>query len=161
MKLYLVRHGDALPKEVDREQPLSDHGRAEVERVASFLGPAGVRIARIVHNGKLRAQQTAELLAVPVGTGQAVEPISGIAPLDPVGEFARAANTWTDDTMVVGHLPFMGKLVSRLIHGREEVPAVVYQPGTVVCLERFEDGSWSIAWMIHPGLLCPPGEEIS
>ena len=52
--------------------------------------------------------------------------------------------------MVVGHLPFMGRLVSRLVVAGEEAQAVVFRAGSVVCLERLENESWSIAWMISP-----------
>lgn len=62
MKLYLVQHGEALSKEQDTKRSLSEQGRREVERMANFLATAGVRVARICHSGKLRAQQTAEIL---------------------------------------------------------------------------------------------------
>lgn len=44
-------------------------------------------------------------------------------------------NGWTDDSRLVGHQPFLGKLVSRLVLG-EERTLVDYPSGTVVCLER-------------------------
>jgi phosphohistidine phosphatase len=153
MRLYLVRHGEAVPKAVDPECPLSERGRAEVEQVASFLGEAGVRVVAVLHSGKRRAEQTAELLASSVGNRPRLEKISGIAPLDPTNELARIANAWTEDTMVVGHLPFMARLVSRLVTGDEADSAVAYHPGSVVCLERWGDARWTIAWMLRPELL--------
>ncbi len=153
MKLYLVQHGDAVPKEADPKRPLSDQGRADVERIASLLGKTGMRVSRVLHSRKKRALQTAELLAAPVGAGEHVEEIAGIDPLDPTEGFAKTVTEWTEDTMVVGHLPFMGKLVSRLLVGEEGTSTVAFRPGSVVCLDRGEDGSWSIAWMITPELL--------
>jgi phosphohistidine phosphatase SixA len=64
MRLYLVQHGDAVPERLDPERPLSASGRREVQAVARLLADTGVRAAHVVHSGKLRAQQTAELLAV-------------------------------------------------------------------------------------------------
>ena len=55
--------------------------------------------------------------------------------------------------MVVGHLPFMGKLLSRLVGQREEQNVAVFQPGSVACLERGEEGSWGIAWMLRPEII--------
>ena len=49
MKLYLMRHGSALPSHLDTRRPLSDGGRDEVEAMARFLAGAGVRPARIIH----------------------------------------------------------------------------------------------------------------
>ena len=63
MRLYLVQHGDALPEQVDPERPLSAEGRRDVEAVARLLASAGTRAVRVAHSGKLRAQQTAEVLA--------------------------------------------------------------------------------------------------
>jgi phosphohistidine phosphatase len=63
--------------------------------------------------------------------------------------------------MVVSHLPFMGKLASRLVAGDEAASVVMFTPGTVICLERGEQGSWSIAWMIRPELVARPrGEDV-
>ena len=54
--------------------------------------------------------------------------------------------------MIVGHLPFLGKLVALLVTGREELEIVEFQYGGVVCLERRAGGSWKIGWMITPRL---------
>lgn len=153
MRLYLVQHGEALPEQLDPERPLSDRGRVDVERMASFLARAGVRIPCVLHSGKLRAQQTAELLAASLGAAGGAERSSGISPLDPTDAFAQTVHAWTEDTMVIGHLPFMGKLVSRLVRARKEIPVVAYQPGSVACLERTDEGDWSIIWMIRPELI--------
>jgi phosphohistidine phosphatase len=54
--------------------------------------------------------------------------------------------------MLVGHLPFMGKLVARLVGADEGKPVATFVPGTVVCLERDEANHWTIAWMVRPAL---------
>ena len=157
MKLYLVRHGEAVSEGVDPDRPLSDEGRSDVQRVATFLGKAGIRVGRILHSGKRRAEQTAELLARSVGNRECLEKTSGIKPLDPTTPFARLVNEWTEDTMVVGHLPFMGRLVSRLVVGNEVVPSVSFRSSTVVCLDRADDGTWTIDWILPPVLLAHTG----
>lgn len=77
----------------------------------------------------------------------------GIAPLDPVAAVAEEVQDWPDDTMLVGHLPLMAKLVSRLISGDENTPLVEFTPGSVVCLERPETGGWVMAWIVGPELV--------
>jgi hypothetical protein len=52
-----------------------------------------------------------------------------------------------------GHLPFLGKLVSLLVTGSEENEIVEFHFGSVVCIERRDDGRWKVAWMITPTLL--------
>ena len=152
MRLYLVQHGEALSKEADPERPLSERGRADVTRIASLLGTAGIRVDTIWHSGKKRAEQTGALLAAIVGAGARPQAVSGIDPLDPTEELARTVNARAEDLMVVGHLPFMARLVARLIVGKEGAFVVAFQPGAIVCLERTEEGSWSIVWMVTPEL---------
>ena len=158
MELYLARHGQAVPKEVDADQPLSDAGRAGVERVASALRDCGVRVRRVVHSGKARARQTAEIIGQVVLPGQDVEQIDGIAPLDSTDRLADMVASWSDDTMVVGHLPFMDKMVSRLVAGAEEPALIMFSPATVVCLRLDEDEHhWRIDWVLKPEVLGPTG----
>ena len=153
MRLYLVQHGDALAKEVDPERPLSDKGHNDIAKVAAFLGRAGVCVSALLHSGKKRAEQTAEQLGRAIGEGARFGAISGIDPLDSTGDVARRVGEWSEDTMVVGHQPFMGKLVSRLVGGDDISVTVSFRPGSVVCLESIEETGWAIAWMIRPELL--------
>jgi len=152
MRLYLVQHGDAVPDQLDPERPLSATGRQDVEAVAGLLASKGTRAERVAHSGKLRAQQTAELLAAALAPGLVSETMTGLSPNDPVEPVARSIADWTSDAMLVGHLPFMGRLVARLVAGDQRKPIAAFVPGTVVCLERAEAGHWSIAWMVRPEL---------
>jgi phosphohistidine phosphatase SixA len=67
MDLYLMQHGQATETE-DRERPLTDAGRAAVQRVAELKEPGllTVGISGCLHSGKLRAEQTAQLLVTEV-----------------------------------------------------------------------------------------------
>ena len=152
MKLYLVQHGKALAKAEDPERPLSEQGEQDVRNVASQLGDAGVQVTRIWHSGKQRAARTAEILARRVLSGRGIEKIKGISPNDPVADFASDADVWDEDTLVVGHLPFMSRLVSLLTVGDAEHALVQFIPGSIVCLERQDDHHWVLAWMLRPDL---------
>jgi phosphohistidine phosphatase len=151
MKLYLVRHGEALPKHADPKRALSDRGREEVTAVAQFLGRAGVRVAEVQHSGKERAKQTAEILARAIADGR-VSQRSDIAPLDDVAPLVAEAGELSDDLMIVGHLPFMANAVSELVGGRAEPPVVAFQAAGCACLVRHE-GAWMLTWMVVPALL--------
>ena len=66
----------------------------------------------------------------------------------------EVAGTWLDDTLVVGHEPFMSRFVSRLVLGREQPTIVDFTPGTIVCLARRPvTGAWCIGWMLVPEVL--------
>ena len=162
MRVYLVQHGEAVPADENPDRPLSDKGRTDVQRVASFLARS-VRVGRIIHSPKMRARDTAVLLAQALGPGGLVEEaVSGLAPNDSVEVAADLIAGWSDDTMMVGHLPFMDRLASRLVAGSEEANVAAFRPGTVVCLERADGdqdgeegdgGGWALAWMVRPELL--------
>lgn len=152
MKLYLVQHGEARPKDADPERPLTDQGKADVDRLAAFLGQAGVYVQRVMHSGKLRAAQTAEQLAVVLAPEVEPERKSMLNPNDDPGAFDREMDR-DQDTLVVGHLPFMSKLVSHLVTEDESRLVAAYRPGSVVCLERDSGKRWQINWMIRPELL--------
>jgi phosphohistidine phosphatase len=121
--------------------------------VAAFLARGSVQVGRIFHSGKKRAWETAELFRVCLIGGQNFDERDGIAPLDPVVGVAEEIQNLSMDTMFVGHLPFMGKLVAHLIAGNEDIGVVSFTPGTVVCLERDGNDIWSVAWMVRPELL--------
>ena len=154
MRLYLIQHGKAVAKEVHPDRPLTDAGRDDVSLLSAVLAGAGVKISRVVNSGKVRARQTAEILASAVAPGIAVEDVTqGLSPNDPTDRLADAADRWSGDTMVVGHLPFMGRMVSRLVTGCEDGDIVDFTPATVVCVERDEtSGGWTIVWMMRPEL---------
>jgi phosphohistidine phosphatase len=152
MRLYLVQHGEAKPKDQDPERSLTDQGRSDVGRLAAFLKGAGVSVSRVVHSGKLRARQTAEIMAQAIASGVRLEISDIINPLDPPDSLAKQIGDWNADTLVAGHLPFMSKLVALLITGDPEYAVASYQPGSVVCLERNTDGQWAVVWMLRPEL---------
>jgi phosphohistidine phosphatase len=153
MKLYLVQHGEATTEEVDPARPLTAKGRSDVQKIASFLKGAGVRPGAILHSGKTRARQTAEIIAAQLGPDCQVTERDGLAPNDPVKGIASEISGMANDLMIVGHLPFLGKLASLLLSGSESKNAVAFRQGGAVCLQRNEDQSWQVAWMVTPELL--------
>jgi phosphohistidine phosphatase len=155
-KVWLVRHGDAVDGPVDAQRPLSDAGRREVEAIARALARTGkVRPAQLLHSGRTRALQTAEIVAAGLGGG-APEATDGLHPGDDPEIWEERLARRTDDVMLVGHLPHMEALVATLV-GAPDEDVVRLVTGGVVCLSRDdEDGPWSIAWMLTPGVVAAP-----
>lgn len=153
MKIYLVQHGESAPKDVIPDRPLTQAGQEDVRHIAAALGRAEVKVDRLIHSGKLRALQTAEILAAEVAPGLEPGISDQINPLDEPAGFDWQGTCAGNDTMLVGHLPFMAKLVSYLVTGAENQTLVAYQPGSIVCLESDDDGGWQIDWMLRPELL--------
>jgi phosphohistidine phosphatase len=153
VKLLLVQHGEAYPKSADPDRPLTDRGSEDVDCLADFLDKAGVRIERVMHSGKLRALQTATRLADVLAPGVEPEASGLLNPNDNPKAFDWQSESWDRDTLIVGHLPFMARLVSHLVTGDAKLTVAAYRPGSIVCLEPGQDARWSINWMIRPELL--------
>lgn len=153
MKLYLVQHGEACSKDVNPDRPLTEQGKADVNRLAVFLRKSGVNVERIIHSGKLRASQTAERLVNAIAAGTVPEVNKSINPNDDPTQFAQLSFSWSADTLIVGHLPFMAKLVSQLTLRNTQTVFAEFTPGTAVCLERHDDNRWSLNWMVRPEVM--------
>ena len=150
MALYLVQHGKSLPKDVDPQQGISQEGRADVDRIAAVSYSYGIRVAKIVHSGKLRALQTAEIIATVFDISDKMTARNGLKPLDDVAVFAATVKP-EDDLMVVGHLPFMEKLTAYLVVGDKEKTVFKFQNGGIVCLDKgVENRTWYIKWTLMP-----------
>jgi phosphohistidine phosphatase len=155
MDLYLMQHGEATAEADDPARPLTDTGRATVAKVAADAQSAGVRIDTCVHSGKLRAEQTAQILAGAVAGGR-VESRDGLAPNDPVGPVVRWLGERTEDSSIalVGHLPFLDRLASALVAGHEDGQVIGFQMGVLVKLvpKRDQDG-FTVAWVLTPDIV--------
>jgi phosphohistidine phosphatase len=155
MLLYLIQHGEARKKEEDASRPLSDKGVRDAEKAAVYLSRLGIVVKDILHSGKLRAKQTAEIMArslAPVGFRNLAE-TDGLAPLDDPGTWDDRLKYMIDDIMLVGHLPHLGRLSSLLLCGDREKAVISFKMGCVVCMERDGEGIWSVRWMVAPDIL--------
>lgn len=153
MKLYLVQHGEAYSVEESPERALTEKGKDDVNRLAVFLRKSGVRVERVIHSGKLRAKQTAERLGNAIANGISLETSDLINPNDDPEAFSQLSFCWATDTLIVGHMPFMAKLVSQLTHRSPETLYANYTPGSIVCLERTDDNRWLMNWMVQAELV--------
>jgi phosphohistidine phosphatase len=155
MDLYLMQHGQATTDDEDPERPLTDTGRAAVQRVAERARTADVRISGCFHSGKLRAEQTAQILVRAIGSGSSVEARPGLGPNDPVAPVAEWLREVTEheSLTLVGHLPFLGRLASLLVAGEEEAQVLSFQMAGLVKLEPKADREgFSVAWALTPDL---------
>jgi len=153
MKVYLVRHGEAVSSEFDPKRPLSERGLADIRKVASFIKPLKISVEHIRHSGKLRAAQTAEKLAESVLVEKDCSAHEALGPNDDVAIIADELEAYDTDLMIVGHLPFLAYLISLLVAGKETANIAAFDAGSIACLNRRDRGQWQIEWMITPEIL--------
>lgn len=157
MDIHLMQHGVATSEEEDPARPLTAAGRDAVERVAGRARELGIRADRCVHSGKLRAEQSAGILAAAMGAS--LEQRGGLGPSDPVGPIAEWLRTQAEATpdatlAVVGHLPFLDRLASLLITGDEGAHVVHFRNAGLVALVPKTEG-YAVAWILLPEMTPP------
>jgi phosphohistidine phosphatase len=153
MHIYLVQHGASKNEAEDPQRALTDEGRRTVEKMAGYLAGLGLAVDRIKHSDKLRARQTADILAASLKPQDGVEQVSGMAPNDDVSAMRINLHSETGNVMLVGHLPYLSRLLSSLLLVDENRPLIEFRMGGVVCLGRAENGQFRILWAITPELL--------
>jgi phosphohistidine phosphatase len=158
IELHLLRHahaGDPLAWDgPDERRPLSDRGEKQADRLGRFLVGVGFAPDAVITSPKVRAAQTAEIVArhlgVPVvvdsrlGGGLDLEAVEAI--LHDAGDPARP--------VLVGHDPDFTDLVETLTGSA----AVTMKKGAMirVDVERpLGTSSGSLAWLVTPDLLKP------
>ncbi len=152
MALYLVQHGQSLPKDVDPDQGLSEKGVAETERIAEVAKNYHINVGKILHSVKTRARKTADILASALNPTESVKEVEGLKPMDDVAAFAASLNPDTN-TLLVGHLPFMERMTAYLVTGSIDKPVFKFQNSGIVCLDKDpETDSWVIVWTLMPNI---------
>jgi len=150
MALYLVQHGKSLAKELDPERGLSPVGISETKKIAEFAFQQGLLVNQIFHSGKKRAEQTAQLFAQVIRPTPQIAQLDGLNPMDDVTQFAELLEN-RQNTLYVGHLPFMEKLVGFLTTRNANNLVLKFQNSGIVCVEQIEDDRrWSIKWSLVP-----------
>ena len=154
MYLYLIQHGTAVDKEKNPERPLTEEGRIAVRKVARYMAPyVHSSVDKIYHSGKLRAQETAEIIAKELKLEGTVEEGKELNPQSlPWGWVERLADM-QENIMIIGHLPHLKRLTALLICQDESKSCVDFRNGGVICLARNESGIWSLQWILVPEMI--------
>ena len=153
MKLYLIQHAKAASKQTDPQRPLTEEGRCDIQKIAAFIKPLNLCVDYLWHSGKKRAIQTADVLAEVIKINKAKAARDGLGPNDDVTTLKNEFAATQQDVMIVGHLPFLGRLTSLLLTGSESADTVAFKNGGIVCLNRSENNQWQIDWMMIPELI--------
>ncbi|MBT8347953.1 MAG: phosphohistidine phosphatase SixA [Sulfurovum sp.] len=139
-----MQHGLAVDKAEDPERPLSEVGIHQTKKIANILLKSKIPISAIFHSGKLRAAQTADIVARTKNLDAATM-IEGLSPNDEVTLLSQ--NLDTCHALYVGHLPHLEKLASYLLSGKVDVSVVKFQNSGVLCLEKEVD-QYLIRWLL-------------
>ena len=153
MKLYLMRHGEALSSQQDPERGLSENGKEMITRLAQQLVNENIHFKHIFHSGKKRTRETAEIVAAATSPDITPQKIDDITPnSDPVMVIDEI-ESWDEDTLLVSHLPFIPNLINMLTSQNILTSSISFEPGTIIALEQNSTGIWKITWSTSPSEL--------
>jgi phosphohistidine phosphatase len=149
MKLYFVRHGKASPvASSDEMRPLTHQGADDVRQIGRFLDRMGVEPVRIYTSPRLRALQTANIIADSLGARAFVDDacnfnfnIRHIPEL--VADLGEKA-----EVMFVGHNPSMSEIVEATCGA-----SVDLSTGAVACVTQIYPPAHmqgQLKWLVTP-----------
>ena len=153
MKIYLVQHALSVSKEEDSSRYLSGRGIADIRKVAAFVQQMDITVHQIVHSGKMRALQTAQVLEEHVKVETEITESDGLASMDDPQIWCDRLASHSQDIMLVGHLPHMSGLASLLLGSNAGRDLITFEMGCIVCLLKTDQGNWSVDWVIKPGMI--------
>jgi phosphohistidine phosphatase len=124
MELYVLRHAIAAEPGMhrrDAERPLTDEGRARLEKIVKAFAPLDVKVDRVLTSPYVRARQTATVAAHALDAPLVEVPAlaSGADPEGIVAAVREHADAHAS-VMIVGHEPDLGRLVTFLVSGDDQ-----------------------------------------
>ncbi len=152
MQLYLLRHGDAVESTTlhDSERPLSELGIRQAQAAGRFLHSLSISPQATLCSPLLRARQTAEQVNVSLQC----ENFSQSEHLTPTSDPRNLLNDLNasshDSLLLVGHLPFLGDLISLLLDARGDLRFEI-RKGTLAALDvsrPFNQSSGTLQWLV-------------
>lgn len=151
MQLFLMRHGEASHQaSSDAQRPLTERGIADIQRCSHLLTELHVQFTAILASPRLRAQQTAQIIAEQQNLDVI---INGALDFEFTHDKLRAIlDHYADDAVVlcVGHNPSMTEVVQQVSGARVALPA-----GGLVCLEALSAHLRQVhlRWFITPEVI--------
>ncbi len=154
MKIYLAQHGVNRPENEDPGKGLTDQAAQDIEKMALFIGQMNQQYEAIFHSEKKRAQQTARIFGKHLNHALGVHETDSMGPMDDIEVWLHRLLCSDGDPVLVGHLPFLNKLASRLVTQDENMQILSFQHGGMVCLEdNNNDENFSVKWVITPDMI--------
>ncbi len=139
MKVYLLRHADALPENqetilTDQERPLSEEGRAQVAKLADAVKRNGTSFDLVLTSPLVRCRETAEGLLLHLGrTAAEANVLDLLAPGGSTKKLMKYLRTLeVNSILLVGHNPDIQEHIAYLIGDKAAQIKVV--KGALACV---------------------------
>jgi phosphohistidine phosphatase len=162
MKLYILRHGDAVehgdPRYKENERPLTAKGVQRTKDLAHALRQLEISIDLVLSSPLTRARQTAEIIARGLRLREKrLELTDHLAPsgsMQSLVERLHGVRSASDSVLLVGHEPYLSSLVSLLCIGGPGLPLALKKGG--LCRLDVDEPSCgrcaTLEWLFSPRL---------
>jgi phosphohistidine phosphatase len=155
MLLHLLRHADAGDPETwegpDAARPLSDKGRKQSKRLGEHLARMGFQADVFITSPKLRASETAEIVAAHVKATMSVDArLAGPFEIEDLEAMLRDAGG-PERAVLVGHDPDFSEALSDMCG-----PQLTMRKGALARVEiarPLRAGAGELRWLIPPDAL--------
>lgn len=153
MKLYFLRHTEALDGMDDGARPLSDDGRSDARKLGQFLKRTGIAFDGAYASPLVRARETAELVLEQTDGTKAVRLELVEAMTNRTS--AAAFQSWLSQlptarhVLLVGHEPTISERVRRLL-GMVRPEALGMAKGALACVETEDRRTAALKWLVSP-----------
>ena len=159
MNLYILRHGIAVDHsaagyENDDERPLTGKGERKLWAIAEAMKALEISFDLILSSPLVRARQTAEIVADALKCRKRMEITDTLAPQEsakPLIEYLRDQGA-VDDVVLVGHEPFLSRLIASLISGNSDTSVLLKKGGFCkLSTDDLKHGKCAILeWLLTP-----------
>jgi phosphohistidine phosphatase len=163
MNIFILRHGIAVERgtpgfEKDADRPLTAKGKRQLRKSAAAMKRMKLRFDLILSSPYERAKRTAEIVAEELKLKRRLKFSDSLKyendPAMVIGEIA-VLRPVPKDLLLVGHEPYLSRLISWLTSGEEEV-AIDFKKGGLCKLEmdKLRPGKCAqLAWLLTPKLM--------
>jgi len=162
MKLYVLRHGDAVehgdPRYKENERPLTPKGIQRTKQLAHTLREMETSFDVILSSPLTRARQTAEIVARSLKLEdklQFTDHLSLSGSMQRLVEAVHAIGPAPSSVLLVGHEPYLSGFISLLCIGGPNLPLKM-KKGALCRLqvERLACGQCAVLeWLLQPRLV--------
>lgn len=150
--LWLVRHGEAVPEDVDPARPLTAEGSRAISAAAYVIAGRMGNPDLVAASGKRRARQTAEIFAAAAGyPGENIVETPALSPGASPEAFLSFLEEHKDKGTVLcaGHLPSIALFASFLLSSGDPI-RLAFGPGTAchIRLSGIRRGAGELALLL-------------
>lgn len=160
MNIFILRHGIAVERgakgfDRDSDRPLTAKGKRQLRKTAAAMKKMKLHFDLILTSPYERAKKTAEIVAEELRLQKRLRLTEALrsesAPESIISEMAGLKHA-PEDVLLVGHEPYLSRLISLLVSGNGDVAMDLKKGGlSKLEVEKLRAGKCAqFAWLLTP-----------